>query len=202
MSALIGYSVNQASLYSFKGERLNTVRAVKTLLETLVAEYGATAKIADVVGAFEVVGGLLAEEHPKYFQLTTYQADAIGTMKPCAKLLEKVLPYSSTLGITLKTVDAQLKKYGSRADAASVDNVDWKATMHALRVVDEGISLLKERSLKFPFNPEYVELLLSIKRGELPYAEVIDMLNVRLDELKVLEAESELPKRHPNSLRN
>jgi hypothetical protein len=110
-------------------------------------------------------------------------------------LLEKILPFTSTFETSLKVVETHLKKYGSRADAASIDNVDWKATGHALRVVDEGISLLKNRSLTFPFNKEYVALLLSIKNGKLPYNEVIDMINVRLNELKTLEAESTLPKK-------
>jgi hypothetical protein len=121
--------------------------------------------------------------------------DAAGNMRPCVKLLEKVLPFTSTFETSLKVVEAHLKKYGSRADAASIDNVDWKATMHALRVVDEGIMLLKDRFLEFPFNSNYVDLLLQIKNGQLPYPNVIALLNERLDELKTLEATSTLPKK-------
>jgi hypothetical protein len=197
MSALIGYSVNQASLYSFKGERLNAVRAVKNMLETFIAISSADTKPMDCKANFEISAREVAAQFPKYFQVTTYAVDNNGTMKPCIKLLEKVLPYTSTFETSLGVINAQLKKYGSRADAASIDNVDWKSTMHAIRVVDEGISLLKTKSLRFPFEKDYVDFLLSIKHGELEYNHVIDCINIRLDELKRLEEDSHLPKKTP-----
>jgi hypothetical protein len=197
MSALIGYAVNQASLYSFKGERLNAVRAVKDLFLNIGLIHGPTAKPNEYSVEFENMAKEIEKQFPKSFSITEYEVDCNGTMKPCIKVLEKILPYTSTFETSLKVVNAQLKKYGSRADAASIDNVDWKATSHALRVVEEGITLLKDRNLIFPFNKEYVDLLVSIKLGKLPYNEVIDMINVRLDELKALEVVSTLPKSSP-----
>jgi len=195
MSALIGYSVNQASLYSFKGERLNAVREAKKLIEIF---NGSNAeRPLDNLDAFNSTAEAVALAFPKYFEVTTYAIDVAGTQRPCVRLLEKVLPYTNTFATMLKTVDALLNKYGSRAEAAAIDNTDWKATMHALRVVNEGISLLKDRHLTFPFDAQYVDLLLSIKRGELPYPHVIGLINEKLDELKTLEGNSSLPKKSP-----
>ena len=197
MSALMGYSVNQASLYSFKGERLNAVRAAKDLFVRMDNTYPVNAKPLDCVEIFEEAAKKIVEKFPKYFEVTTYAVDHNGTMRPCVKLLEKILPYTSTFETSLKVINAHLKKYGSRAEAAAVDNVDWKATSHALRVLDEGIMLLKNRELKFPFEPEYVNLLLSVKMGKFPYDDVIAMINIKLEELKTLEASSTLPKKNP-----
>jgi hypothetical protein len=197
MSALIGYAVNQASLYSFKGERLNAVRAAERLFKEAISNSIQGARPLDYLPLFLLKASVIAEEFPKYFQITEYAVDNRGNTRPCIKLLEKVLPFTSTFETSLKVVQSHLNKYGSRADAASIDNVDWKATMHALRVVDEGIALLTKRNLEFPFSPDYVDFLLQIKNGQLPYNIVIDMINERLDVLKTLEAESTLPKKSP-----
>jgi hypothetical protein len=193
MTALIGYSVNQASLYSLKGERLNAIREVKALFEDMISRFGFDKKPNEDIELFENKAKTIELAFPKYVSVTTYAIDHEGTMRPCLRLLEKTLPYTNTFKTNLNTVNTHLKKYGSRADAASIDNVDWKATMHSLRVVNEGISLLKEKSLTFPFDGEYIELLLSIKRGELPYPVVIELINEKLDLLKTLELESDLP---------
>jgi hypothetical protein len=80
-----------------------------------------------------------------------------------------------------------INKYGSRAEAASESNVDWKATMHAVRIVDEGLALLQGQWLRFPFKESYVSRLLSIKRGELPLDPIREELNLKLEQLKELE---------------
>jgi len=197
MAALVGYAVNQASLYSFKGERLNAVRAAENLFKEAISNSTKGARPLDYLPPFLMKASVVAEKFPKYFQITEYAVDHHRNMKPCIKLLEKVLPYTSTFETSLKVVQEHLDKYGSRADAASIDNVDWKATMHALRVVDEGIALLTRKNLEFPFSSEYVDFLLQIKNGQLPYNNVIDILNERLDVLKTIEANSPLPKKSP-----
>jgi hypothetical protein len=87
----------------------------------------------------------------------------------------------------MKVVEALEKRYGTRADAASADNVDWKATMHALRVVDEGLQLLETHQMTFPFKPDYVEKLLAVKRGEVDLDVVKAELDEKLTQLKTLE---------------
>ena len=197
ISGIIGYAVNQASLYSFKGERLNTVRATKNMLESFIAISPAGVTPMDCVANFEISAREIAVQFPKYFELTTYSIDANGTQRPCIKLLEKILPYTSTFETMMKTVNSLLKKYGSRANAASIDNVDWKSLAHAGRVVDEGIQLLETQTLTFPFDKEYVDFFLSVKEGKLEHKFVIDRVNTRLELLKELELKSSLPKRTP-----
>jgi hypothetical protein len=197
MSALIGYAVNQASLYSFKGERLNAVRATHTLIQNAIKNIGIDRdiKISECSSEFFEMAQEISEKFPKYFQVTQYAVDNHGTMRPCFKLLEKTLPFSNSLDNTLKVISTHLKKYGSRADAASIENVDWKATMHAYRVCLEGVSLLKNRSLVFPFDQETIDILLNIKHGKIPYADVIELINTTLNELKNLEQNSIFPQK-------
>jgi hypothetical protein len=185
---MMGYVVNQASMYSFKGERLNVVRELQVLLNEVDMYY----KSDDVslsaldAPAWATHVQRLTEKYPKYFRKDEYDIGG-GRMKPCLMILEKTLPYTNTLEHSMKVVDALIKKYGTRAESASESNVDWKATMHAVRIVDEGLQLLTDHKLEFPFKPEYVERLLAMKRGELPLDPIKDELVEKLDRLKELE---------------
>jgi hypothetical protein len=134
----------------------------------------------------------LAKKYPKYFRIEEYDIGS-GVMKPCAVILEKTLPFTNSLIQTLKVVSSLEKKYGSRSDAATSTNVDWKATMHALRIVDEGLQILSTKTLSFPFDKAYIDRLLSIKRGELPIEQIKEELATKLDALKDLEKSTTLP---------
>ncbi len=193
INAMIGYAVNQASLYSLKGERLNAVKAAEELFSSFTID-----KKINELPDFNQKALEINKKFPKYFQVTEYEIDHNGTMRPCIKLLEKILPYTSTVNTNLLVINALLKKYGSRANAASIDNVDWKATAHAIRIVDEGISLLSGNKLIFPFSDEYINKFIKIKFGNVFFKDVINELNNKLEILKTLELESTLPKRSPD----
>ena len=131
IKAMMGYVVNQASLYSFKGERLSTVRKFGSLLGEHL-QHDEEHKLSVLMERLEFQKDVeaLAAEHPKYFKLEDYDIGG-GRMQPAFKLLEKTFPHSSTLRHSMEVVAALLKKYGSRAEAASIDHVDWKADARA-----------------------------------------------------------------------
>ena len=194
IKAMMGYVVNQASLYSFKGERLNVTREAKTIF-TSAARAFVNVKVGDVLKEdkwFAQKTEELCVRYPKYFKQTEYDIGT-GVMKPCFKLLEKTIPFTDRVEHSLNVISAIEDKYGSRADQASEHNVDWKATMHALRIVDEGIELLSTRKITLPFEQSYVDRLLSIKRGEQPLDPIKEELAQKLEQLKELESTTELP---------
>jgi hypothetical protein len=214
IKAMMGYVVNQASLYSFKGERLNATRELVSLIQgwldkmegnrsdaimnltlnDLISiddeQYSEKQRVWQKEKRAQI--DALQEKYPKYFRVDVYDIGG-GRMKPCLVILEKTLPYTNSIEQTLKVLNALEGKYGARADQASVANVDWKATMHALRIVDEGLQLLEKRELSFPFNQHYVDRLLSIKRGEVPIEQVTEELSMKLDRLKDLAMSTDLP---------
>lgn len=200
IKSMVGYAVNQASIYSFKGERLNVVREFKKFLLD-AKEDGCSMDLARL-SSYDQNQGMrtfvaeLEKKYPKYFKLTTYDIGG-ERMEPCFTLLEKTLPFTSTFAHTLGVVEALERKYGSRADAASTDNVDWKAMMHALRIVDEGVELLSTRRLVLPVPHERAAELLAIKRGERDIEALRAELSQKVDYLKTLELQSDLPKDSP-----
>lgn len=208
IKAMMGYVVKQASLYSFKGERLN---ASKDFLEALqaglvigltgnmsieeVLEYEASVRAGSGSTDYKSLTSqtnLMVEKHPKYFKKTEYDIGG-NRMRPCFSLLEKTIPHTMKLQHAIEVVSKLIDRYGSRAEAAAETNVDWKATMHAIRIVDEGLNLLNNKRLSFPFDQDYVDLLLSIKGGKIPLDTVTEKLNLKLDKLKELEKTTDLP---------
>jgi hypothetical protein len=200
IKAMMGYVVNQANLYSFKGERLNVTRE---LYEHLKLEcYDKNPDLDETcttlgdayTGIVAVRNGIdaLCQKYPKYLRVDKYDIGG-GRMRPCVTILEKTLPFTNTIQQTMTVLKTVMNKYGARAEQASEANVDWKAMMHALRIVDEGLELLSTHKMRFPFEQAYVDKLLSIKHGEQPLDLIKEELAQKLDKLKELEASTTLP---------
>lgn len=189
----MGYVVNQASMYTFKGERLNLSKDFLEILE----KYSDDQSIGDHYeksSQFREIVESLSKKYSKYFKISEYDIGQ-NRMKPCFFLLDKTFPFTMKMNHAFNVATAIVNKYGSRSKASSVSasNTDWKATMHAIRIVDEGLQLLGTKQLKFPFSPEYVQKLLSIRHGEVPLSDITDELTSKLDQLKQLELETDLP---------
>ena len=192
IKAMMGYVVNQASLYSFKGERLNATRDLKDLFLNALDHLDSTDSTKEFATDYAVKIKALGAKYPKYFRVDEYDIGG-GRMMPCFMILEKTLPFTNDIRQSLKVIEALENKYGARANQASESNVDWKATMHALRIVNEGLNLLHQHKIVFPFSSDYAQHLLSIKRGELPLDPIKEELAMKLDMLKDLEKTCTLP---------
>jgi len=84
------------------------------------------------------------------------------------------------------------EEYGQRALLAEKnEGVDWKAMMHATRVCREAEELLLTHTISYP-RPEAV-LLLQIRKGELPYRQVAELLEAGMERLEECQRLSTLP---------
>jgi hypothetical protein len=192
MKAMMGYAVNQAELYSDKGERLNAARALWDFLAGFNIHHPEH-KLGDYP-FFPTGVAPLAGQYPEHIQITTYDQNGKGKMEPCIKVLGRILPYTNSFAEATNTVQKLINKFGVRAKAASATNVDWKATMHALRVINEGVEILTTKNLVLPYEPAWVRVLLLIKDGKMPYEVVRMMIEATMKHLTELEATSTLPK--------
>lgn len=213
VKAMMGYVFNQANIYSFKGERLNCAREFHNFLlqeftdvdagddqlqdfmpKDSYDDYPAELRqsVADKDLARAAAFDALARKYPKYIRSDVYDIGG-GRMRPCFVLLEKTFPWTNTLSHSLNVTSTLINKYGDRAGAASQDNVDWKAMMHAVRIIDEGLELLEHKTITLPRSPADVARLLQIKRGELPIEPLKDELVAKLERLKELSMTCGLP---------
>jgi hypothetical protein len=119
--------------------------------------------------SFLVHAVALVNRHPGLITVTEYDSDGKGTMRPCLTVLERTLPFTGTFGYNMTTLNALYKKFGERAKKAAESTADWKAVMHAIRVIDEGITLYRTGKLVLPFpDPSYVAHLHDIRLGRIP----------------------------------
>jgi hypothetical protein len=80
-------------------------------------------------------------------------------------------------------------QYGHRAlQAEKNEGVDWKALMHAIRVTEEAKELLRTGNVTFP-RPER-EFLVRIRKGEVPYQEVAESIEMGIEEIEFLQQSS------------
>ena len=106
------------------------------------------------------------------------------------KVLDKVYYLEAPLAMLLDSLGPIVAAYGKRSQAAGIQGADWKALSHSLRVLDEIIELHQTGQLRFPL--ARADLLKQIKQGQLPFEEVIQLLNEREHEAEQAESKSVL----------
>ncbi len=110
--------------------------------------------------------------------------------KDALKVLDKAFNLEAPLVMLLDSLGPIVAAYGKRSQAAGVQGADWKALSHSLRVLDEIIELHQTGQLRFP--SARADLLKQIKQGQLPFEEVIQLLNEREHEAEQAESKSVL----------
>ncbi len=190
IAGFVGYCRAQANKYGIKGSRVNAAEGIIDLLE----RFGQEKRL-----------GFYSEEIHDFCEETEH-ADMIDIPTPSTAMIRQNLPHLSvcnrkqSMTVTVKYALSQYRdlgeKYGERArQAAANEGIDWKALMHAVRIAHQAHELLATGHVTFP-RPE-AWLLLQIRKGELPYARVAEMIEDGMEELEEAQAASVLPK-EPN----
>lgn len=174
VTAFIGYAKNQAAKYGLKGFR---VHALRTTLEFLKSYEDKV----DIVGDCDLHSWVLSlnNEHIKIVECK----GAHGKMEPHLEVCGKKTPFHARIGFAIKQIQRRFDEYGQRAlMAENNEGCDYKALSHAVRVNSEAKELLLTGKITFP-RPDR-ELLLRIKKGEIHYKEVAEIIENGLEELK------------------
>lgn len=172
--AFVGYARKQAAKYGVKGSRLSDAKRVLEWLH----EQPVTARLHEVDSTFPV-GEHIHKELSK---------GGITQYTVCGKSLQ----VTCTVGYCIPIVENYYKNYGDRARKAAMDEgIDWKAVSHAVRAAYQIKELLVHKTITFP-RPE-AKLLTDIKTGKLSYSTVGPLLDMLIDEVEVLAANSDLP---------
>ena len=194
-ASFAGYCQGQAAKYSLKGSNLAAFRLAKDFFSKLPASdkvyYHMEAlnkELLDVSKAETIYH----EERIPVIKIVMLP-EKNGIEAPYLQIGKKTkhgLNVNCKIAADIWTM--QFDKYGDRAKLAE-DNAgcDWKALMHAVRVCGEAKELLTTHSITMP-RPDK-ELLLQIRNGSLPYAQVADIIVAGLDELTLCMSVSTLP---------
>ena len=176
ISPFVGYCRAQSSKYCLKSERTEAARICSEFFK----DKPTTVRIEEYLEPFT----LLTKDNSYIEFLEDQSGDQVflGSGKPVVK---KVMPMISCCGRKLPTTanckraydlyEELYQSYGDRAKQALENkNLDYKALYHALRIANEAKELLKDGTITFP-RPE-ANLLLQIRRGELPYTQISELL--------------------------
>lgn len=189
MSAFAGYCQTQAAKYSFKGSNLSAYKAAHEFFSL----HHPHEKIKDInleplLSQFptEKIKALNGKDSP-LMQVIQIDKEVLLQVGPKTKV-----PFNASAKTATEIFKRQYDQYGERAKlAAQNSGIDWKALMHAVRVCQEAIELVSTGHITFP-RPER-ELLLEIRKGNKPYAEIADLIEEGLYELNEKKEKSNLP---------
>lgn len=193
MSAFAGYCQAQAAKYSLKGSNLSAYEAAMNFFGALpIHKPIKEVDLAPLFGSLENEQ-ILNGKADKLIQLLEIPHKVTGVIEFYIQVGPKTkVPLNAKCGLAHEIFKAQYDKYGERAKLAQTNQgVDWKALMHAVRVCYEAIELCNTGTITFP-RPE-APLLLQIRKGELPYIQVAEMIEQGLIDLTEAKLKSTLP---------
>jgi len=187
-NAFVGYTKAQAAKYGHKGDRLSALN----LFMNAAKDWNGHKELGDYASEIATLAKAAASKEVEIVFIPTPNGRE-GEMRdmPHLSLANKKVGYTCTVDYARQVWQLALDKYGHRAKLAeSNDGVDWKATMHAVRIAAEARELLLTGTITFP-RPEK-ELLLAIRQGHLPYKEVEALIDQGLADIKEAELHSTL----------
>jgi predicted nucleotidyltransferase len=186
VTAFAGYCRQQANKYGIKGSRMAAVRLAADYFGE-GCDYGhSNVKLENYWD--QIKTDLSGHEHIEFI-VDRYDQEMLSV---CNRKIQK----SVTCSHAHKIFKRVLQEYGARALAAEKNvGIDWKALMHAVRVCSEATELLSTGIITYP-RPER-ELLLSIRRGDLDYAYVAELIETGLETLERVSESSSL-REEPN----
>lgn len=185
ISAFAGYCKQQANKYGIRGSRIATCRDVIRALDSF--SYKDSVRLKEIWPC--LMETLSGTEHIVFMTegMNGHAGKPVRMMDVCGKKVQENIKISEAIGIYRKVIDA----YGERAlQAERNEGVDWKALMHAVRVCGQAQELLATAHITFP-RPDAAKLV-RIRKGELLYKEVAEMIEDGLATLETAKAASAL----------
>lgn len=190
--SFFGYARKQAYKYSNKGDRIKALKlcldwsAHLPPLDRLTQHRDSLAQMVSDNQHLRSTEGLPLLE---LFIKPTPQGNALEYVGVCKA--QWVL--TSNVKFFRKQLEKALGKYGTRSLAAEVNDGDFKALSHALRVGFEAVELLTTHKMTLPLPDPYRTHLLAVKQGLLKREEVEREVEGWFVKIQEAEKSSTLP---------
>lgn len=194
ISAFAGYCQHQAAKYSLKGSNLAAYRTARDYFASKPSRLRLRDIRDDII--IDLMGEAIAQTDFSPDKEPLIKLALIKNNKGVDEEYLQVgpktkVPLNANCDLARQIFSEQFDKYGERAKQAESNNgVDWKALMHAVRIVNEANELLSTGHITFP-RPE-ASTLLAIRKGEMKYTQVAEIIEAGLLELKRIQPTSTL----------
>jgi hypothetical protein len=167
--------------FGVRAERLSAAIEARDLIKGLVDSHSHNA----LLGAYE-------RDFLPLTELDHIELDSDDHNIKMLRVCGRGLQYTATVGNALNVLEGAVASYGKRANASlNPERKDWKSVMHALRVSEQTIELLKDGEIRFirP-NSGYLR---EVRSGERPMDEVTAKIDENMAVMNELVETSDLP---------
>lgn len=190
VSTFTSFALSQVRRYSVKAERLTAAEAAHGFFSAMEGLHGPNTKVGEV--RMDLMG--MACEHSgdimSFPQIINPSRNGVGIQH--FECCDRKVPMGATVKEAAKIYQKVTEFYGKRARLAQqMGGQDWKALMHAVRIVLEAEELLLRGEITFP-RPE-ASLLLQIRQGELPHEKVMELIETGLEIVELAQVATDLP---------
>jgi hypothetical protein len=188
--AFIGYCRQQAKKYGIKGSRVAAAREVLNYLKSCSNEYlGLNSKLIRWSNSIDEFVSLSSNK--EFINIVEIEQNS-GTKTTFLDVCGRKLSYTASLKNAIEVVQRLVDEYGQRAlQAESNQGIDWKSLSHAVRVGQQSVELFQTKNITFP-RPN-ADFLLKIKKGELPYVQVAEIIENLFEEVEETARNSDFP---------
>lgn len=197
VSAFVGYCQTQAAKYGIKGSRMASVRSAVEFLdklpqhERLLDQWHEIHNFVQLHQDDKHSSISKAGVREPFIKITACKGPH-GKMEDHFEVNGRKIPKHALVKYAKEVFAKILDNYGERARRAEKnDGIDWKALMHAVRVCEEAKELLMTGVVTFP-RPEK-DLLLKIRKGEMAYKAVAEIIEEGVQDIDVAQERSTLP---------
>jgi len=180
VNAFIGYCRVQANKYGLKGSRVAAMRMAVETLKPIYAKHPHDQLQDHMSVLLDLVERDKNSGADRWIDIVELKAQ-----RGCETHLQvcgRKVPVTAKVNYTYEVFRRVFENYGARAILAEQNKgVDRKALLHAVRVLEEGKELLRTGKITFP-RPEK-DLLLAVRKGEMEYNQVAEIIEKGFDEL-------------------
>jgi len=167
---MVGFAQKQTFDYIHRAERLNRLLSVLETIQRYI-RLEPSLRLDDYLNGTNVLDLLAADT-----QLPIGSSANGHRTQRTLELNGRSYLESTSLNHLEQRLLVAIDKYGHRVQSASEQEIDWKSLSHAVRVYSQVIDLCETKTLKFPFDSDRIETLVKIKKGQLDFERVREML--------------------------
>ena len=183
----IGYAKSQEQKSYTKSANYLLLKKFKDFLEPMITCHYAT-KISQLI---------TTDEFNKCIDESKY---SIITKKHTETNIENYLVLGDmefSFGLGLKQawqyLNERFNQISHRVEGIFIHKYESKFMAHTIRLLSEGIQLLKTGRIEFPFTNDEYETIMNIKTGKTPVEQLPNIVNIYKDTLSYFESENNLP---------
>lgn len=192
-SGFVEYAKSQANKYGIKGSRVNAVRTILEFLNQLDDH----TKLADTKNFVKLYELIYSDPENKTglkheFINLVETRNPRGVLETHLEVCNRKVPLFALVKYAKEVYQRIFDAYGARALAAEKnEGVDWKSLMHAVRICEQAQELFLTQNVTFP-RPN-ADFLLKIRKGELPYKQVAELIENGMIDMEATKLKSTLP---------